>query len=392
MGIVLIHQRLVPTLLAAALLLCTVPCIAAASMDDDEALQRLRGEIADVESRIRSLENQRAGFLQDLEHLDLQLERQRRHLARLQREGELNRGELDRLREEEGELEARLERDRRKLAQQMAGLYRMGRMNYLRLFLSADSAAVMRERLRYLSYLSGRDSRLIDSCLETLDQLEQRQAELAESEASLAQITAEEERRQQSSLRLRRDKTRVLRRLETRIETQQQITAGLESSARGLEELIETLRQGVTVPLEVRAGLLPGLDYHRGLLPWPAAGRLVGRFGRKRHPRFGTTTISNGILLELSAGSPAAAVYFGTVVYDDWLHGYGNLVIVNHGGESYSLYAHLDRSAVEMGDWLNKGDLLGYSGSSGSLSGPALYFELRIGSEPVDPLKWLERR
>jgi septal ring factor EnvC (AmiA/AmiB activator) len=373
---------------ALALCLCTA---ATAAPGDDEALQRIQGEIADVESRIRGLEGERAGSLLEMKRLDLHLERQQRHLVRLERERELNRRELELIREESSQLEERLARGRTELAGRMAGLYRMGRMNYLRLFLSADSSAVMRERLRYLSYLAGRDSRLIETCLAIVEALEQRRARLRESEARLAQIEEEQQRRQSATLRLRRDKLRLLEQLESDIEVHQRIAADLEQAAGALEKLIGSL-DGEAAAAADRARLLPGLDNHRGLLPWPGTGRLTGRFGRQRHPKFGTTTISNGILIGLPSGSRACAVYFGTVVYNDWLHGYGNLVIVSHGGESYSLYGHLESSTVAQGDWVNKGDRLGSTGSSGALSGPSLYFELRIDGEPVDPLQWLEKR
>lgn len=362
----------------------------AGAAGEDAALLELRREIEDVESRIRALEGERSSALREVERLDLQLERQRRLLARLAHEGETNRLALERLLEEEDRLEARLEQQKAELALRMDGLYRMGRMSYLRLFLSTDSPELLRERLRYLSYLAGRDGRLIQGCLATLEQLDLGRAELRAREERRAQIAAEEERREAATVRLRRDKARLVGNLEQNIEVHRDIASGLDQAAERLERVIGAL-DGEAAASD-RARLLPGLDNHRGLLPWPAAGRLTGRFGRKRHPKFGTTTISNGILLDVPTGSPAAAVYFGTVVYDDWLHGYGNLVIVNHGGDSYSLYAHLESSAVAVGEWVNKGDRVGATGASGSLSGPALYFELRIRGEPVDPLKWLESR
>jgi len=366
------------------------PAMLAAGHGEETALERIREEIDVVEARIRSLEGKREGFLGELHHLDLQLERQKKHLDRLELERADSRAALNRCREETEHLEARLVVERRALAERFASLYRLGRLSYMRLFLSADSAGVMRERLRYLSYLAGRDSRLIQACLQTLDELERQRAELAEHESRLAKNAEEAERRQEALLRLRKDKGRLLRQLEASIEVHQRIAAELEQAAGNLETLFGTLDGAATTAAD-RARLLPGLDRHRGLLPWPARGKIVGRYGRKRHPRFGTTTISNGIVLDLPAGTPANAVYFGSVVYNDWLHGYGKLVILNHGGESYSLYAHLESSFVTVGDWLNKGDRLGATGASGSLGGPALYFELRIGGEPVDPLRWLER-
>lgn len=358
---------------------------------DDAVLSELRQEIEDVESRIRALEDERSGALYDVERLDLQLERQRRLLARLAHEERSNRQALERLVDEQARLEAKQQRQKTELSLRMDGLYRMGRMSYLRLFLSTDSPELLRERLRYLSYLAGRDSRLIRGCLATLAQLERGRAELHTREEQLARITAEEQRREASTERLRRDKARLVGQLEEKIGAHREIAAELDLAAERLEQVIGSL-DGDAAAAADRARLLPGLDNYRGLLPWPAAGAVSGRFGRKRHPRFGTTTISNGILIDVPPGSRAAAVYFGAVVYDDWLHGYGNLVILSHGGDSYSLYAHLQSSAVSVGEWVNKGDRVGATGASGSLSGPALYFELRIRGEPVDPLKWLEKR
>lgn len=373
--------RRVATAVICAALLSAGPAGAAG---EDAVLLELRREIEDVETRIRALEDERSSALREVERLDLQLERQRRLLARLAHEGEANRLALERLGEDEARLQARLERQKSELAMRMDGLYRMGRMSYLRLFLSTDSPELLRERLRYLSYLAGRDSRLIHGCLDTLEQLDLNRAELRGREERRAQITAEEERREAATVRLRRDKARLVGTLEENIEVHRDIASGLDRAAERLERVIGAL-DGDAAAASDRARLLPGLDNHRGLLPWPAAGKLTGRFGRKRHPKFGTTTISNGILLDVPAGSQAAAVYFGTVAYDDWLHGYGNLVIVNHGDGWLSYYAHLTEIVVENGQEVRQGELLGGAGTTGYSTGPHLHFELRYGGRPVDP-------
>ena len=109
----------------------------------------------------------------------------------------------------------------------------------------------------------------------------------------------------------------------------------------------------------------------RGRLPWPADGQVVGEFGAQVHPRFGTKTFRNGIDIEAAEGTDIAAVYAGHVVYTGWFRGYGNLIIVDHGDDYYTLYAHVAEIQVEEGDDVRQGQSIGTVGDTGSLAGSA---------------------
>ncbi|RME20690.1 MAG: M23 family metallopeptidase, partial [Deltaproteobacteria bacterium] len=109
----------------------------------------------------------------------------------------------------------------------------------------------------------------------------------------------------------------------------------------------------------------------------------------QRDERFGTVTVHHGLDLKAPAGSPVRAVYSGKVVFADWFEGYGLMVVIDHGGGYFSLYAHLDRLEVSKGQKVRKGQLLGGVGETGSLKGPYLYFEIRNRGKPVDPAKWI---
>jgi murein hydrolase activator len=126
----------------------------------------------------------------------------------------------------------------------------------------------------------------------------------------------------------------------------------------------------------------------QGALPWPSEGVLTQRFGRVS--RNGVTLIRNGIELSLAEGRPVHPIHEGTVAFADPFSGYGNLVIVDHGDRSYSLYGHLSSLSVKQGDHVDAKTSVGLTGRNPA-GNPALYFELRIDGKAVDPLQWLKR-
>ncbi|MCD9034019.1 peptidoglycan DD-metalloendopeptidase family protein, partial [Luteimonas sp. Y-2-2-4F] len=125
-----------------------------------------------------------------------------------------------------------------------------------------------------------------------------------------------------------------------------------------------------------------------GGLGWPVSGALLAGYGA----RMPDGRPSSGVLIGAAAGTPVKAVAEGTVVFAEWMTGYGNIVIVDHGNGHMSLYAHNDAVLRQVGDRVQRGDTLASVGNSGGQGQPALYFELRRDGKPVDPSTWLQRR
>ncbi|NZA27334.1 peptidoglycan DD-metalloendopeptidase family protein, partial [Luteimonas sp. SJ-92] len=121
---------------------------------------------------------------------------------------------------------------------------------------------------------------------------------------------------------------------------------------------------------------------------WPLSGTLLAGFGG----RMPDGRASSGVLIGAAAGTPVQAVADGTVVFSEWMTGYGLIAIVDHGNGHMSLYAHNDALAREVGDRVRRGDAVGSVGSSGGQGQPALYFELRRDGKPIDPAAWLQKR
>jgi murein DD-endopeptidase MepM/ murein hydrolase activator NlpD len=129
-----------------------------------------------------------------------------------------------------------------------------------------------------------------------------------------------------------------------------------------------------------------------GSLDWPVDGEIVASFGRAVHPVYRTEIVNNGIDIAAPRGTPVRAVGAGEVVYADWNGGYGLMLILDHEGGYYSIYAHLERTAAAVGQRVAKGAVVGTVGESGSLTGPRLHFEIRQEGRAVDPIQWLRDR
>ena len=115
-------------------------------------------------------------------------------------------------------------------------------------------------------------------------------------------------------------------------------------------------------------------------------------FGAQVHPKFGTRTYRNGVDIEAAQGTEVAAVFPGSVIYTGWFKGYGNLIILDHGNDYYTLYAHVADILVKEGDDVRQGGKIATVGDTGALTGPRLYFEVRYQGKPQDPEQWLRHQ
>ena len=116
---------------------------------------------------------------------------------------------------------------------------------------------------------------------------------------------------------------------------------------------------------------------------WPVSGPITSPFGM----RWGT--LHPGIDIGVPIGTPIHAAAAGTVIYCGWMSGYGNLVMIDHGGDLATLYGHQSRIAVSCGESVTQGQVIGYSGCTGFCTGPHVHFEVRVNGSPVDPLGYL---
>lgn len=262
-------------------------------------------------------------------------------------------------------------------------IYKRGRGGYVRLLLGAEHVRDWGRMSRGVAAMARLDRLRVEAHRRRLAAERAAVAELAarrDEAAALQQQAAEAARALARAVAAR---NRRLEEIDRRRELAAQYVEELDAARRAVEETLAALAAGA--PAAVPA--LP-LAPFRGELDWPVRGPIAARFGRASSSRLGTAVARNGIEVSAAEGTPVRAVHDGAVAFAEPFSGYGTLVIVDHGGEAYSLYGHLATAVVARGEAIGRGAILGVSGV-GPAGQATVYFELRIDGRPVDPLQWL---
>ncbi|MBM3296837.1 MAG: hypothetical protein FJY83_04485, partial [Candidatus Aminicenantes bacterium] len=268
-------------------------------------------------------------------------------------------------------------------------LYKHGRLSYLQLFFRTEDIGALVSENKNLSVLAGYQEDILRRYKTSLAELTAAEKDLKAQSASLERLTAEARAKRRELEEQETRHKRLIGQIQKNKADYEQTLRELEDRARQLRQLMERLlRQEVVLPTP----FIP-LYERKGRLPWPVEGRIVSRFGLERHPQFRTATRNNGI--DIAPGGENAvvkAVHGGRVVYAGYFQGYGNLLILDHGLNYYSLYGHCSEFLTATGDLVESEQPIGVAGDVGSLLGVTLYLEIRHKTTPQDPLKWLSSR
>lgn len=365
---------------ALALLLAGIPAAARAQAS---RLEQLRREIEAREAKARDLGKQAEGYLGELEAVDRELAETRRS-AKLLRAREREAGE------ELVEARRGVDRSARALAETERGLDARLVALYKRdatggqssLFVASDFMSFARRR-EGLARIVAQDRALFARHAQARAEF---QASRERSEALLREVA---EARREATIREQKARERLVQRrnlvasLRTRAAREEKAAAELRAAAAHLED---TLRRMPTSPPAAR-----GTGLVRGGTPRPLAGRVRAGFGRQIDREFKTETLRTGIEIAAPAGTPVTAIAPGRVLFAGWFRGYGQMVILDHGGGDLSVSGYLDEVHVAAGDSVAAGQPIGSVGETGSASGPGLYFEIRHDGKAVDPQLWLAK-
>lgn len=390
--------------LIVALALATAPAGAQQQRRDDP----LQGERRKLEQTQKQLREQRdkaaearrreTSVLAQLEQIDRRLAEKRREIARLDARVQRVQGEIRALREEIDRLETSRGGQQEVLARRLRTIYKIHAQGAaLPLILSGDNPAERSIIIRRLGNLAALDARVIREYRVASDNLADRRAREEARQRELAALRAEARREQAEADREAGRRRILLAKVRDERAYHERMVGELTEASRRLEAFIRDLqakqRRVAKAPSRMPGdGPRVGFGELRGRLPWPTDGRIVSAFGPQVHPRFGTTTFRNGVDIEAAGGIDVAAVYAGHVVYTGWFKGYGNLIILDHGHDYFTLYAHVGEILVKEGDDVRQTQRIATVGDTGSLGGPRLYFEVRYQGKPQDPEQWLRHR
>jgi len=378
--------------LFAALLLATAPLVSqeAVTPADSERradLEKLQNRIGTLKSRLAESEKNAATLAEELKRLELRLEIATREGELLAATREEFARRLAAVAQERAAAAVSAGRSREALLARARLLQQFGRFGYFRVLLEARDVPALLDSIERLDGLARRDGRLLLRYRQAETRL---QDDLAREEALKAEIDrlyAKSRREEASVASLKVERQRLLAREQSQTVLQRREVSALTDKASRLERLLETLarQSGTEEPVGPAGGIRPW----KGVLDWPAKGTIIETFGRHRHPKFDTWTVSNGVALAVPLGSPVRAVYAGKTIYAQWLQEYGNLVILDHGDGMLTLYAWLQAVSVQPGVPVPVGGEIGLAGYGPGRDEAGVYFEVRDRQKASDPVAWL---
>lgn len=359
--------------------------------EERERLEQLKKKIAETKKKATKAKKEHGSVLKNIEQLDKQLYRKKKERTRIDAQIKEKDQELANLSINIGDQEKNLHTHRDAVTARLRLLYMEGRTGYLKTLFTAETFADAINRMDYIGWVAQREHTLVRQFQEDLTKLQLLRDEQAQARETLLALQGETHNTIKEISGLKRKKRTVLVSLSKEKKTHERTVEDLQRSAEQVDSLLKALDQRFRLAqskLRKTPGKLPSL----GSFLWPAKGKVVSFFGRQKHPTFDTYVNKKGIEIKAREGSPIRSVSAGKVVYADWLKGYGLVVIVDHTNGFYSLYAHASKLLVAEGNGVTMGQMIGHTGETGVTEDDTLYFELRKGTTPIDPLKWLAKR
>ncbi len=367
-----------------------------------------------------------------------------RSLRDLQDEQEQTSKRLRVLEEQHSKLQQKVDQQKNRLANFLKRQYVNGSNDRVKLLLSGDNPNRINRDLQYMSYLSQTQAKMIESLRQTMQDVEKNTADAKEAKEELDDIAAEEIAHKSDLEKQKKRHAQLISQLSDKLKNQRKQADTLERDEQRLGELVtrlnklieeqarlereraaqeEKLRQERLAAQKARLAQqqaeaaqrektgqkpakptktpepeaepvktakpepAPASDFnqHKGQMRLPVKGEILARFGTKR----GDGPSWKGMLIKAPEGAEVKAIASGKVIFADWYKGYGNMIIVDHGNQYWSLYGNNKAVLKHVGDVVKNGDIIAHVGNTGGNEEPGLYFEMRYQLRAIDPQSWL---
>jgi murein hydrolase activator len=381
---------------------------------DKEDLKQLRSRIETLQKELADTEESKSEVADALRDSERAISATNRQLNKLAQEQDKAGEKLGRLRAQSEQLARDIEIQQSQLEKLLSHRYIAGggQKEYLALLLNHQEPNQIARNLHYYSYISRARSETIDALRDNVEQLDSLALESQEKSAEIEKIKAKKADYKKQLEREKTDQASVLTRISLQADQQRREISRLKQDEERLTRLVEKLAKMLarkkratrsaavrpstpsssTAPLtnqSVPDGSTDGNPFAalKGRLSLPVRGELANRFGSPRHEG---GLAWKGLFIRSPTGADVKAIAAGRVVFADWLRGFGNLLIVDHGANYMSLYGNNEAIHKQVGDPVAGGDTIATVGDSGGVSkGAGLYFELRHQGKPFDPLNWV---
>jgi len=375
-----------------------------------EELRDLKTRIEAIQKRLATAEESRTEAADALRASEKSISDANRSVAALLEQSRGAGARLAELKREVDRLQASLMAQRARLGDLFYRQYVAGRPDTFALLLTGRDPNAIARDFHYMTYIARARAGLIAAMRADLARAETLAAEAEAKTAELTLATAEHARQRKHLEREQRTREQALTRIARDIEQQQRAIGSLKRDEVRLTNLVDQLSREIARTPKARIAREPGPAPERrprterlpeptrdegpfaslkGRLSLPVRGELAKRFGS---PRQDSGVVWKGVFIAARGGEEVRAVAGGTVVFADWLRGFGNLLILDHGDSYLTLYGYNETLYKQVGDVIRRGERIAAVGNSGGHPDSGLYFEMRHEGRPFDPMSWVPRR
>ena len=385
--------------LSARLLLCVLCCLISANTayaSQQEELENLRTRIATMQREIDKTSESKSEAADALRESERGISDSNRKLAELAEQLRAADKKLNGLQTQEQQLGNNLDTQQAQLGKLLYQQYLGGKQEYLKLLLNNQNPNQASRDLQYYEYIARNRATWLAALRGNLAALNAASMATREQRTELKSLRAEQAAQKTTLEKKQRSRQQMLVKISQQLRLQRREINRLQRDENRLAQLVEKLTKMLAQPKSkslFRNDNLPDNRFDgspfvqlKGKLTLPVKGEVTNQFGTQRPD---STVQWKGLFLRTSAGQAVKAVAAGRVVFADWLRGFGNLLIVDHGNGYMSLYGNNETLYKQVGDVLRGGDTVAAVGNSGGNENSGLYFELRHESKPLDPMKWL---
>ncbi len=347
-----------------------------------------RAELSEVQQKMQEMETRRAAAREEAEAASASLDEVMGRLRELQAQSDELTRKSDALQSSINDNQAQLDAKKRELDERMQiygrrlrNIYMNGQLNYLDILLGATDFTEFSSRMYLLQKIIARDVAMLEDIKKSTEEIQARQ-EVLDKEMKEIQITrAELDAKKAKVDEVRERRAQILYKAEEAKHDSEEEYDRLLAISENIAAMLRNMESG--------GWYAPAGGGGTGRFMWPCSGEITSYYGWRTHPVFGTTRYHSGMDIAVDYGTPIHAADSGTVIYSGWLGGYGNAVMIDHGGGLVTLYGHNQSLNVSEGQYVSKGTVIAYAGSTGWSTGPHCHFEVRLHGDVTEPLDYL---
>ncbi|MBO8129650.1 MAG: peptidoglycan DD-metalloendopeptidase family protein [Peptococcaceae bacterium] len=353
--------------------------LGAAYGDLEDELRKTQQELNEAKQRVESQKTTVSNYSRQMANLDRQIVAKTRRIEELEESLRATERKLQKTERLLEETEQRLEENTALFKERLRTIYENGKVGYLEVLLGANSFSDLITRVEFLKEIVAHDTSIINQIEQQREEISQQKAEIESQREQLLALHAEQEQVYNQLAVQRKQKRELL----------VQASRDLERFERELDRL-EKEEQELLRKIAIQKASQGKLQVS-GKFTWPVPGhtRISSPFGWRIHPILGTRRFHDGIDIAAPYGAKVVASHTGTVIYVGWLRGYGKVIMLDHGGDITSLYAHLQKQLVKEGQVVVQGQQIGEVGSTGWSTGPHLHFTIKKDGNSVNPWNYL---